>query len=429
MKVLILSKYENEGGAAVAALRNYQALNSIGVSTQMLVHKKQSDDPSILAPSSKYQKLKEAISHHIDQLPNYFYQDRSDYLFTPAWYSSGDILKEIKSIQPDLVHIHWASKGMISLKDIEKISVPVIFTLHDSWLFTGGCHIPFECIKFHKECFRCPTLSSNFRKDLSYKIFRNKKKLFNKKSDLYFIAVSEWMQLSARRSALLEQKNIYKIPNPINTDEFRPLNKKTAKSQLNIPINKKVILFGALSATSDKNKGFDKLIKAINEMTFTDCQILVFGSSGAKLPQMKKYKIDNVGRLYDTLSLRLVYSAADVMVVPSEMESFGQTASEAMSCGTPVVAFNTSGLKDIVDHKKNGYLAQAFDAKDLARGIEWVLFNTNAKDLCSNARKKVLDKFEMNKIGKDLKKVYAEILGGTIIDADTNSAIKKTKEI
>ena len=205
------------------------------------------------------------------------------------------------------------------------------------------------------------------------------------------------------------------MPNAISTEEFKPIEKAVAKSVLSFKSDKKLILFGALSATSDLNKGFKELTEALNQLTLDNIEIVIFGSSRPETEVVSKYKLHYMGRLNDTISLRILYSAADVMIVPSLMESFGQTASEAMSCGTPVVAFDTSGLRDVVDHKINGYLAKAFDSADLAVGMEWVLRSQNYNELCLKARQKVVREFDGEVVAEAYKTIYENTVAGSLI--------------
>jgi glycosyltransferase involved in cell wall biosynthesis len=137
--------------------------------------------------------------------------------------------------------------------------------------------------------------------------------------------------------------------------------------------------------------------------------LVVFGSSKPKKPQGFKQKAHYLGHLHDDVSLRVLYSAADVMVVPSLQEAFGQTASESMACGTPVVAFGATGLLDIVEHQKTGYLAKPFEVSDLAAGIDWVSNAPNYKDLCQNARQKVLQEFDSQVVAKKYIELYKQV--------------------
>jgi glycosyltransferase involved in cell wall biosynthesis len=412
MKILIVNKYDKEGGAAIAAYRLHKSLLEVGVQSSMLVQKKITDDYTVVGSVTIKQKLISAINYHVDQLPVFFYKNKSADLFSPSWFSFGDILKQINAIQPDIVHLHWICKGMLTIEDLAKIKVPIVWTLHDSWAFTGGCHIIRSCDKYLNVCEACPELMSNKPKDLSKKVFERKRKAYSKINKMTVVTVSKWLESCARNSTLLKDKEIITIPNCINTTAYKPLDKLLAKSILNINKSKKVILFGAMSAVDDKNKGYSELLEAINKLKLKtdEVELIVFGSAQPKKPPPLKYKVSFLGRFFDDISLQIIYSAADVMVVPSRQESFGQTASESMSCGTPVVAFGTSGLVDIVEHKVNGYLAKPYDTIDLANGIEWVLGHVNYKELAENAREKVVRKFDSKIVSDAYVSLYQSML-------------------
>jgi len=414
MKVLTVSKYDKEGGAAIAAYRLHKSLLTAGVQSSMLVQKKITDDYLVIGAASIKQKLQNAISYYADQIPVFFYKNKSANLFSPSWISFGDILKQINDIQPDIVHLHWICKGMLSIKDISKIKVPIVWTLHDSWAFTGGCHIVNRCQKYLSECGKCPELMSSKNHDLSNKVFNRKRKVYSKIKNVTIVTVSKWLEDCARNSVLLSKMDVITIPNTINTNVYRPLNKIVAKSILNIVKDRKVILFGALSGTDDKNKGYVELLEAISKLKVksNDVELIVFGSTQPKEIMPLKYKITYLGHFYVDISLQVVYSASDVMVVPSIQESFGQTASESMSCGTPVVAFATSGLLDIIDHKTNGYLAEPYDTAELANGIEWVLENEDYNELSKNAREKVVQKFDNKIVSEEYISLYQSMLSG-----------------
>ena len=410
MKVLIISKYDIEGGAAIAAYRLHMSLIASGVDSCMLVQKKLSQEPTFLTSKSFIQKVLNSLSYYFDQLPVYLYKNKSPYLFSPSWYSSGDILKQINKHNADVVHIHWSCKGMLSISDIKKIRSPVLFTMHDSWLFTGGCHIPWECKKYKQSCGACPELASNRTNDLSRKIFIKKKVLYSTKKDVTLVAVSKWLQDCTKNSTLFKNKEVHCIPNAINTDEYYPVKKSFAKSILRLNPKNKLILFGALSATSDLNKGYEELKLALDKLSSSNIEIAIFGSDRPKNASFSKYKTHYYGRLDCLKTLRNLYSAADVMVVPSKMEAFGQTASEALACGTPAVIFDTTGLRDIVDHKINGYVAKCFDTDDLATGIEWILNSEDYESLTKNSREKVIRCFDSSVVAEQYKELYKNAL-------------------
>lgn len=300
---------------------------------------------------------------------------------------------------------------MIRIEELSDIKKPVVWSLHDMWGFTGGCHYDEKCGKYQSNCFSCPILGSNKVKDLSRYVFSRKRKTYKKLDNLVVIGVSRWLAECARHSSLFADKRVVHIPNPIDTTIFSPFNKVEARRILNLPDEKKIILYGALSATSDSRKGYDELIKAFELIPDkNDIELVVFGNSSPVIVP-DGLVVHSLGYI-DEVSLRLLYSAADVMVVPSLQEAFGQTASESMACGTPVVAFGATGLLDIVDHKQNGYLAEPFNSTDLARGISWVINSPIYQSLSQNAREKVVRCFDSRVVAKKFIELYASIFEG-----------------
>jgi glycosyltransferase involved in cell wall biosynthesis len=235
--------------------------------------------------------------------------------------------------------------------------------MHDDWVYTGGCHVKYECQNYKNICGNCPVLESSQKYDLSFFGWKRKSNLISKIANkTVFVAVSNWQLDCAVNSSILGCCQVVTIANAINTSIYKPCDKSDARVAWSLPLNKKIILFGANSPTIDRNKGFTELCIAIKHLDRSDVQLVVFGSSEPKEPLDLGFPIHYVGHLHDDVSLSVLYSAADVMLVPSKQESFGQTACESMACGTPVVAFATSGLLDIVDHKVNGYLASQYVA-------------------------------------------------------------------
>ena len=299
---------------------------------------------------------------------------------------------------------------MMRVEDIARIKAPIVWSLHDNWAFTGGCHIMWECEKYKTECGACPRLGSNKKNDLSSKVFKRKQKAFESKKDMTIVGLSSWLNNASKSSTLLKEKNHINLPNPIDTNIFKPFDKEKSRELWSLPQSKKLVLFGANSATSDINKGFKELSEALHKLEDKDIEFVVFGSSEPKESQNFGFKTHYLGHLHDDVSLVTLYSAVDVMIVPSLQEAFGQTASEAMACGTPVVAFGHTGLLDIIDHQRNGYLAKPFDTTNLKDGIEWVLDHEDYEKLCLNAREKVRKEFDNVLVAKKYIELYKEIL-------------------
>ncbi len=410
MKILHINTSDLNGGAARAAYRLHKSLLFEGVESKILVQQKLSDDYTVDAyPKSFSQKILSKLRPIIDSFPVRFYNTKT--LFSTSWFGFNNVVNQINALEPDVVHLHWINMGMIKLEHLTKIKAPIVWTLHDNWPFTGGCHIMWDCIKYKDNCGACPRLDSRKKNDLSRKIFNRKKYIFSKLPNMVIIGVSNWIKNCAKESSLFKNHQIIKLPNPIDTSVFKPSDKKLARELWNLPSDKKLVLFGAMRATDDINKGFKELSESLNLLNETDnIEFVIFGSSEPRIKEVFKFKTHYLGHLNDNISLVTLYSAVDVMIVPSLQESFGQTASESMACGTPVVAFAHSGLLDIIDHKITGYLAKPFETKDLARGIEWILNHNNFDEISKAARKKIIYEFDSRIVVQKYIELYDSIL-------------------
>jgi glycosyltransferase involved in cell wall biosynthesis len=410
MRVLHINESDAGGGAAKAAYRLHRALLKEGVDSLMLVQRKFSDDNTVIGSDTKIQKGIAMIRPTLDQLPIHLYKNRTKNLFSPAWLPFSSIVNKINELNPDIVHLHWVCGGMIKIEDLAKIKAPIVWSLHDNWAFTGGCHLKWECEKYKDRCGACPILGSYKENDLSRKVWIRKQKTFSKLQDMTIIGLSRWMANCAKESSLFKDKRILNLPNPIDTELFKPFDKDKARELWSLPKDKKLVLFGAMSATSDINKGFEQLRGALHKLKSKDIELVVFGSSEPKEPQNFGFKTYYLGRLYDDISLVTLYSAVDVTVVPSLQENLSNVIMESLSCGTPVVAFDIGGNSDMIDHQKCGYLAKPYDTTDLARGIDWLINSSDYKKLSRNGIKKVLSEFDSKIVVKEYVKLYIDII-------------------
>lgn len=413
MKILIVNTSDIQGGAARAAYRLHKALLAEGVDSQMLVQSKASDDFTVIGPQTKIQKALGKIRPTLDSLPVLRYKGRTRTLFSPGWLPFSGLADKINSLKPDVVHLHWIAGGMMRIEDLAKIKAPIVWSLHDMWAFTGGCHYDEECGAYQNQCGQCPVLRSDKKFDLSSKVLLRKQASFARLPNLTIVGLSKWMAECASSSSLFKDTPVVNLPNPIDTQTFAPFDQFVARQLLNLPLDRKLILFGAMGATSDPRKGFKELAQAL-ELLSPDYELVVFGSSEPKTPQGFKQKAHYLGHLHDDISLRVLYSAADVMVVPSLQENLSNAIMESLACGTPVVGFAIGGNEDLIEHHQTGYLAKPFDIEDLAFGINWILNHDNPSALTDAAREKVLCEFDSEVVAKKYIKLYSQMVTNDI---------------
>jgi glycosyltransferase involved in cell wall biosynthesis len=409
MKILIVNTSDIDGGAARAAYRLHKALLSQGVDSQMLVQNKSSDDFTVLTETKKIKKYFNKFRPMLDSLHVRAYKNRTQTLFSPSWLGFSNVVDKINKINPDIVHLHWIAGGMMKIEDIARIKAPIVWSLHDMWAFTGGCHYDEECGGYKESCGECKVLGSNKTNDLSRKVFQRKQKAFTQKKDITIVGLSHWLNECSKNSTLLKEKKHINLPNPIDTNLFKPFEKEKARELWSLPKDKKLVLFGVMGATSNLRKGFKELSEALHKLTCKDVEFVVFGSSEPQVSQNFGFKTHYLGHLHDDVSLVTLYSAVDVMIVPSLQENLSNAIMESLACGTPVVAFDVGGNSDMIEHLKNGYLAKPFDTDDLANGIEWVLHVSDYEQLCKNAREKVLKEFEAKVVAKKYIELYKDI--------------------
>jgi glycosyltransferase involved in cell wall biosynthesis len=410
LKILIVNTSDIQGGAAKAAYRLHKSLLSQNIDSQMLVQSKSSDDFAVQTISkTKIQKGINLLRPTLDNTPTRFYKNKTKTLFSPSWLGFSSIVDTINDINPDIVHLHWICGGMIKIEEISRIMAPIVWSLHDMWAFTGGCHYDEECFGYENNCGNCKVLGSGKENDLSRKIFNRKQKVYNQKKDITIVGLSNWLNEASKSSTLLKDKKHINLPNPIDVTIFKPFDKDKSRELWNLPKDKKLILYGAMNATSDPRKGFQELSEALHKITKKDnIELVVFGSHKPKIRLNPGFEVHYVGNLSDDISLVTLYSAVDVTIVPSLQENLSNVIMESLSCSTPVVGFDIGGNSDLIKHKINGYLSRPYESLDLSIGILWTL--KNSVNLGLNAREMVVRKFDYNVIAPLYRDLYDEIL-------------------
>ena len=411
LRVLHISPTDTVGGAALGAYGIHQALQRSNVDSLMLVQRKYSDDPSVITQRLGASIAVEAFRDRIDRIPLHLQRRRPD-----TWWTVGvlpiNIRAAVRRLKPDLVQFHWAGRGAAPIETLGAIGhLPIVWTLRDMWPLTGGCHYSAGCQRFLTGCGACPQIGSVKTNDLSSWQWKRKYRAW-RHVNITFVALSRWMADYARQSPLALNKTVSVIPNGIDTRTFRPMDRTEARKFWRLPLDRKIVMYGALFGTQDPRKGFSYLADALQRLAARglggDMLAVIFGADdGPRLDVEARY----VGTVRKRTALAQLYACADVMVVPSLEENFGKTTLEAMACAIPTVAFANTGQIDIIDHKINGYLAEDRSAEDLARGILWCLApERDATQLARNARAKIANNFDIGVIAQEYVALYTRLL-------------------
>jgi len=378
LKIVTVNISDVHGGATRAAKRLHSALLQEGVDSVFLANLKSGNEGEVIGKQGLLSKIIYKIKYRLDVQSLKPYQLKNQTPFSPGRFGDSNIVQQINELEPDIVHLHWIGGAMIKIQDLARIKSPIVWSLHDDWAYTGGCHIKWDCKKYTSACGSCPVLNSNKESDLSHQVFTAKKKVYDQMDSLTVVGLSRWIGHCASESKLLENAKVVQLPNPINTAKFRPSDKLKSRDALNLPADKKLILFGAMNAGGDVRKGFVELKSAINLMGETDVELL--------------------------------YQSADVCLVPSLQENLSNVIMESLACGTPVVGFKIGGNSDMIDHKVNGYLAKPYEVEDLSEGISYVISQSNQNNLSANSREKVLNNFDEKLVVKRYLELYENII-------------------
>jgi glycosyltransferase involved in cell wall biosynthesis len=417
MRILHVNTFDKEGGAGLAAWRIHEGLKSISVESQMLVQTRTSGDVSVYERDTRLARALSLFRPYLDMLPLLLYKKRLETHWSVEWFPAR-ISRQIQIINPDIVHLHWICRGFVDIPALASFKKPIVWTLHDSWTFTGGCHVPGDCLKYKDCCGCCPQLGSKHSLDLSRWTWKRKRK-FWRDMNLTIVTPSNWLAECAKNSSLLKRQRIEVIQNGIDINQYRPIDKKTARLVLDLPQDRKLILFSAMNATYDMNKGFrflEAALRSLSEKGWNDsAELIVAGQSAPSTPvDTGGVPCRFLGVLKDEISMRLAYSAADVTVMCSAQENLPNSIMESMACGTPVVAFNIGGVPHLVDHEINGYLARPFSVDDIADGLLYVLSDQDRwQRLSEKARGKIEQKFNVHDKAQQYVALYRQLLSGT----------------
>ena len=359
MKVLLLSTYEKSGGAAIAASRLLQALRHNGVDATMMCRR----NTRIWSKQSWTSIMERAVIWAFNGFT------KKELWATDIALFGQDITHTREYKEADVIHLHWVNQGFLSLSNIRQFisdGKKVVWTMHDAWNTMGAYHIARQ------------------RRDnlLERWTWKRKKKLYSL-DKIHFVTCSRWLMDEVRNSPLTDQLRVTSIPNPIDTELFAPMERKTHARR---------ILFVAQDVNNPM-KGMRYLDEAVRMLKGDDRVEVI--ALGRDIPY-----IDNEEDMVQ------LYNSVDAFVLPSLSENLPNTIMEAMACGVPCVAFDVGGIPEMIDHKENGFLARFQNVEDLANGIRYVLNPDNYERLGKAAREKVLERYSEKNVAQQYIEVY-----------------------
>lgn len=385
------------GGAALAVDRIHQAVAATGIASTVEI------------PTATHDQWAGRLRRIAGRQFSRLQRTDNSIRHSPAFFPS-PWAKRLNQSSAKLIHLHWVGNEALSVKQIGALKRPVIWTLHDMWAFCGAEHVSYD--NRWREGYLAnnrPAAEGGF--DLNRWVWSRKQRHWH--TPLQIVAPSRWMAQCVAQSALMKDWPVTTIPNPINTDLWQPMPKQQAREQLGLPEGEQLILFGTFGETFAWHKGFDLLVEALEQLKEQRqrVKLLVLGQEAPKShTHTLPFAAHFCGHINDQTRLRLHYCAADLLVIPSRIDNLPNTGVEALACGTPIVAFNIGGLPDIVEHGKTGYLADAFDTRDLAKGLRTVLDLQDSAGWAAAARHKALAQFSMQTVGARYQAVYNDWL-------------------
>ena len=409
LKISHLSNSDIIGGAGIAAYRIHKALLRNEINSRLFVNNYYSGDSTVIPPLNKISKISALLKPQIVNPLKRLLFTRNKALHSLSILPS-NWPKKLNNSDADIVQLHWVQNEMISIRDVGNIKKPVVMNTHDMWPFCGAEHLSFNT-RWEEGYSKNNRPSDESGYDLNKYIWNLKKKYWKK--PFYIVSPSTWIAQCVKKSALMNSWPCKVIPNCIDTLEWKPLNKSFSRKLLNLPDNKPILAFGTFNSNNQYHKGFDLLKKSLFHLKTknADFNLVIFGQKKPLNSINYGFPTYYLGRLQDGYSLKALYNASDILLVPSRVESFCNIACEAHSCGVPVVSFGVGGLKDIVQNKETGYLADPFDFRDFSEGILWVLSQINLDNKLNYlARKKAVDTWDYKVISKKYEALYDEIL-------------------
>lgn len=410
MRILHVSRSDDEPGANRAAMRLHRALGALpGIESTFAVLRQQTDDGTVARRRRGAGRIAARLA---EQLSSRWLKQDGFALFSFGWSDSMDLPREYLA-HFDLVQLHWLGAATWDLGSLGGFAGPVVWRLPDMYPLTGGCHYAGTCTQFVSGCRACEQLRVPA---LIRLLYARKRSRLAALDNLHTVAPSRWLHRQAAHADLLRHATHHYLPTGVDTERYKPSDRRSALDLLGLEAlaAKQIVVFGAAHATSDRRKGYGELLAALRafarEPAARDVHYLVFGSSGDAAVEREFGNLSFLGRLTDDAALALVYNVAEVLMVPSLEDNLPNTALEALACGTPVVGFDVGGMPDLIEHRGNGYLAPPYRIDELVAGLKWALRPPDRDAIRASARARIVQGFAQRDVALRYRELYARLL-------------------
>jgi glycosyltransferase involved in cell wall biosynthesis len=422
LNIVQVTTEDIHGGAAIAAYRLYTGLRIFNQNVRMLVKNKKATNPEVIAvlPDDDEREIEmESLSDLIHQ--ECIQNNRTAISTTLFSYPifGYDFTQSALLKNADIINLHWINFfcSLSSLKTIVGLKKPIVWTLHDQWLLTGGCHYTSGCDEYLKECLNCPQLAHD-EKYLPHFFLEKKRELIREMNPV-LVTPSNWLADITKRISVFRDMRVEVIPNSIDTALYTNIPKETARKRLNLPLDGFYLLFSVNNAF-EKRKGIHHLSSAFhycredpiffNKVMTGEVKLMCFGDPGTWVNDLQ-IPLISLGEIKSERDLCTVYSAADVFLLPSMEDNLPNVVIEAMSCGTPAIAFDIGGIPDMIQNGVNGYIVEKGSESDYARVIlDLINDPEHGARISQNCRTIALEKFSLDIQAKRYMGLYYDLV-------------------
>ena len=403
MKILHINTLYDQGGAALLIRILSKNLEQNGNIKQFFIVKEFSEEEA----KNVFQARKVSKVLGYQKFSRIMSEQGFLYRFLPI--EAHFILKKTREVAPDIIHLHNIHGGYFQTNILPKLAemAPIVWTFHDMFPITGHCAHSFECEKWKTGCGNCERLDiyPSIRKDRTNALWNYKNKIFNF-ADFTIVTPSLWLKKCVEDS-FLKNKDIRLIYNGIDLETFKKTDKSEARKELGLPQDKKIILFSADGGVKNPFKGGEFVFQAFEKLK--NRYDILFLNIGGEGKQKSKNWLD-FGYVKDTQIMAKLYSAADIYLFPTLAETFGMTIVEAMSCGLPVVTFETGGVPEIVENNKTGFVVKYKNGEMLTNALEKLLDDDNLREKMAENAVEASKKFSFERMALEYLKLYKELL-------------------